>query len=97
MDQPELWAMSLQAFGAVVVVLGLLAVAVQLLTTVFRASASTAASSLVTAAAEARPTDRLDDRSDDAFVHAAIHAAARQLAPDAVVSQIDAVETEERR
>lgn len=97
MDQPELWAMSLQAFGAVVVVLGLLAVAVQLLTTVFRAPESAAASSLVTAASEARSAASTNDRSDDPFVHAAIHAAARQCAPDAVVTKIEAVETEERR
>ena len=82
MNQPELWSLSLQAFGAVLVVLGLLAGAVRALTALFRPP-------LVDPSVPAAPPEGGD--GPDPFVLAAIHAAARQVAPDAVVVHVDEV------
>lgn len=79
MSQPELWSLSLQAFAAVLVVLGLLAAAVRALTAVFPPPG-------VAPAVPAAP--HADGDASDPFVLAAIHAAARQVAPDAVVVQV---------
>lgn len=79
MSQPELWSLSLQAFGAVLVVLGLLAAAVRALTATFRPPP---------APPPVPATPRASGEASDPFVLAAIHAAARQVAPDAVVVQV---------
>jgi hypothetical protein len=81
-NQPELWSLSLQAFGAVLVVLGLLAAAVRALTALFPPPP-------VEPSAPAAPP--AGGGASDPFVLAAIHAAARQVAPDAVVVRVDEV------
>ena len=88
MNQPELWTLSLQAFAAVIVVLGLLAAAVRLLTAVFRAAEPAA----VPAAADAVPAPAAGPgATPDPFVLAAVQAAARQVAPDAVIVRVDEI------
>jgi hypothetical protein len=82
MNEPELWSLSLQAFAAVLVVLGLLAAAVRALTFLFRPPPPDPS---VAAA------PRAGGDATDPFVLAAIHAAARQVDPDAVVVRIDEV------
>lgn len=99
MNGPELSTLSLQAFVAVLGVLSLLALAVQLLTTVFRAPAPTGP-------ADPRPAEPPSDASapvdrsataHDPFVQAALHGAVRQVAPNAVVARVDPVEEEQPR
>jgi hypothetical protein len=87
-NEPALWMMSINAFGAVLGLLSLLAGAVWLLTVVFSPPAP-----LPAAAAIAGPSDAPPDASrlQDAPIVAAIQATVRQLLPGGVVSRIEEV------
>jgi Na+-transporting methylmalonyl-CoA/oxaloacetate decarboxylase gamma subunit len=85
-NEPALWMLSINAFGAVLVLLSLLAVAVWTLTVVFAPSPAPVA--------VANPVPAPPDPSasaEDAAVIAAIHATVRQALPGGVVSRIEEV------
>jgi Na+-transporting methylmalonyl-CoA/oxaloacetate decarboxylase gamma subunit len=87
-NEPALWMMSINAFGAVLVLLSLLAGAVWLLTVVF---APPAPASVATPAAGPTAASAHGAGFEDAAVIAAIHATVRQVVPGGVVSRIEEV------
>jgi Na+-transporting methylmalonyl-CoA/oxaloacetate decarboxylase gamma subunit len=86
-DEPALWMLSINAFGAVLVLLSLLAVAVWTLTVVFVPPAPVPVA--VASAGPSSPTP--SPQPEDAAVIAAIHATVRQVLPGGVVSRIEEV------
>ncbi|NBC95202.1 MAG: hypothetical protein GVY27_02470 [Deinococcus-Thermus bacterium] len=86
MTQPALWLLSLQAFGAVVVLLAALALAVQALTWLFRAPPAPASSA--TPAPAAPGAER---SAPDPTVAVAVQAAAQRVRPGARVVRIEEV------
>jgi Na+-transporting methylmalonyl-CoA/oxaloacetate decarboxylase gamma subunit len=84
-NEPALWMLSINAFGAVLVLLSLLAVAVWTLTVVFVPPAP--APVAVANAGPASPGPSAPP--EDAAVIAAIHATVRQVLPGGVVSRIE--------
>lgn len=87
MNEPALWMLSINAFGAVLVLLSLLAVAVWTLTVVFAPPAPVPVAVATTGPASPGP----NAPPEDAAVIAAIHATVRQVVPGGVVSRIEEV------
>jgi Na+-transporting methylmalonyl-CoA/oxaloacetate decarboxylase gamma subunit len=87
-NEPALWMMSINAFGAVLVLLSLLAGAVWLLTVVFAPPAPVAVATPVPVP-EAAASHAAG--FEDAAVIAAIHATVRQVVPGGIVSRIEEV------
>ena len=83
MDTPELWTLSISAFAAVMLLLGLLAVAIRLLTLVFPSPPAVPVAAAAGAPAGA-PAGAID-----APVLAAIHAAVQRVLPGARVSHVE--------
>ena len=95
MDQPALWMLSISAFTAVMLLLGILAVAIRLLTLVFAPPTGTpaiAGAATAAAAATAASSDAVDPH-----VLAAIHAAVQQRLPGGRVTHVAALPTEASR
>jgi hypothetical protein len=90
-NEPALWMLSINAFGAVLVLLSLLAVAVWTLTVVFAPPPPAPVAVAGPGAAVPGPgaTGPASPRSEDAAVIAAIHATVRQVLPGGVVSRIE--------
>lgn len=85
MDQPALWMLSISAFAAVMLLLGLLAVAIRLLTVAFPAPPPAAAAPVVAPHAPAPAGDA------DAPTLAAIHAAVQRLLPGGRITHVSAL------
>jgi Na+-transporting methylmalonyl-CoA/oxaloacetate decarboxylase gamma subunit len=98
LDQPALWMLSISAFTAVMLLLGILAVAIRLLTLVFApptgtpAIAGAAAATAAAATAAAASSDAVDPH-----VLAAIHAAVQQRLPGGRVTHVAALPHEAPR
>lgn len=88
MNEPALWMISINAFGAVMALLSLLAGAVWLLTVAFSPPAS-AAAAVPSAGVSGAPLDATG--LGDVPLIAAIHATVRQVLPGGVVSRIEEV------
>jgi len=85
LDQPALWTLSISAFTAVMLLLGLLAVAIRLLTWVFAAPPPVAAAPVAAGAPPAAPG------AADAPTLAAIHAAVQRLLPGGRITHVSAL------
>jgi Na+-transporting methylmalonyl-CoA/oxaloacetate decarboxylase gamma subunit len=89
-NEPALWMLSINAFGAVLVLLSLLAVAVWTLTVVFVPPPAPVPVAGPDAAAPGQGAPGpASPRPEDAAVIAAIHATVRQVLPGGVVSRIE--------
>ena len=85
MDQPALWMLSISAFTAVMLLLGILSAAIWLLTVAFAAPPPAATASVVAQSAPPAAGDA------DAPTLAAIHAAAQRLLPGGRVTHVSAL------
>ncbi|MFU8889402.1 MAG: OadG family transporter subunit [Trueperaceae bacterium] len=85
MDQPALWMLSISAFTAVMLLLGILSAAIWLLTVAFAAPPPPAAASVVAQSAPPAAGDA------DAPTLAAIHAAVQRLLPGGRVTHVSAL------
>ncbi len=84
MDQPALWMLSISAFTAVMLLLGVLSVAIWLLTVAFAAPPPPAAAPAVAPGAPPAAGDA------DAPTLAAIHAAVQRLLPGGRITHVSA-------
>ena len=85
MDQPALWMLSISAFTAVMLLLGILSVAIWLLTVAFAAKPPPAAASVVAQRAPPAAGDA------DATTLAALHAAVQRLLPGGRITHVTAL------
>jgi hypothetical protein len=99
LDQPALWMLSISAFTAVMLLLGILAAAIRLLTLVFAPPPGTPAIAIVGATAGAATAGAATAASEavDPHVLAAIHAAVQQRLPGGRVTHVAALPTEASR
>jgi Na+-transporting methylmalonyl-CoA/oxaloacetate decarboxylase gamma subunit len=97
LDQPALWMLSISAFTAVMLLLGILAVAIRLLTLVFAPPTGTPAIAGAATAATAATATAASSDAVDPHVLAAIHAAVQQRLPGGRVTHVAALPTEASR